>query len=126
MSATDSSGLFRTLRRLADLGVATARNRIELFAVELQAEKCRLVQSLLLAAALIALGTTALTLVTITIVLLFWDHGRLPALMVLSVLFIAATAFLGRAFHKGLHSGPAFSGTLAELEKDRACLRPKD
>ena len=126
MSAPNSTGLFSSLKRLADLGVATARNRIELFAVELQEEKCRLVQSLLLVAAVIALGTTALCLVTITIVLLFWENGRLPALMVLSVLFIAATAFLGWTLNKRLRSGPTFSATLVELQKDRACLQPKD
>ena len=126
MSATHSTGLFSSLRRLADLGVATAHNRIELFAVELQEEKCRFIQTLLLAEAVIALGTTALTLVTVTVVLLFWENGRLPALMVLSALFVSATAVLCRAFSKRLHSGPGFRATLAELQKDCACFLPKD
>ena len=96
MSETNN-GLFASAKRLADLTLATAQNRVELFAVELQEEKCRLIQALLLAAGAIALGVTALTLVTITVVLLFWENGRVPALCVLSGLFVVASFLVFRA-----------------------------
>jgi uncharacterized membrane protein YqjE len=121
-----NNGLLASAKRLADLTLATAQNRVELFAVELQEEKCRLIQSLLLAAAAIALGVTALTLVTITVVVLFWENGRVPALCVLSGLFIVASFFVFRALNKLVASGPGFGSTLAELEKDRACFLPRD
>jgi uncharacterized membrane protein YqjE len=125
MSETNN-GLFASAKRLADLTLATAHNRVELFAVELQEEKCRLIQSLLLAAAAIALGVTALTLVTITVVVLFWENGRVPALCVLSGLFVVASFFVVRALNKLVARAPGFRSTLAELEKDRACFQPRD
>ena len=121
-----NNGLFASAKRLADLTVATAHNRVELFAVELQEEKCRLIQALLLAAGAIALGATALTLVTITVVLLFWENGRVPALCVLSGLFVVASFLVFRALKKLVPSGPGFGSTLAELEKDRTCFLPRD
>ncbi len=40
MSETNHS-LFASAKRLTDLTLATAHNRVELFSVELQEEKCR-------------------------------------------------------------------------------------
>jgi len=126
MSDTNHTSLFGSLKRLGDTALATAHNRAELFAVELQEEKCRLIQAILLAAAAIALGVTALTLTTITLVVLFWENGRVPTLCVLSGLFVVTTLFSVRALKKLLASAPGFRGTLNELEKDRACFQPRD
>src|SRR5688572_14176369 len=108
MSETNN-GLSASAKRLADVTLATAQNRVGLFAVELHEEKCRHIQSLLLAAAAIALGVTALTLVTITVVVLFWENGRVPALCVLSGLFVIAAVFVFRALKKLVASGPGFA-----------------
>jgi uncharacterized membrane protein YqjE len=126
MSGSNHTSLFGSLKRLGDTALATAHNRVELFAVELQEEKCRLIQAILLAAAAIALGVTTLTLVTITVVVLFWENGRLPALCVLSGLLLVATFIVVRALNKRLTNAPGFPGTLGELEKDRACFLPRD
>ena len=126
MSDSNHTSLFGSLKRLGDTALATAHNRVELFAVELQEEKCRLIQAILLAAAAIALGVTALTLTTITLVVLFWENGRVPALCVLSGLFVVATLVIVRALNKLLASAPGFRSTLNELEKDRACFQPRD
>jgi uncharacterized membrane protein YqjE len=125
MSESNNS-LFASVRRIAELTVATARNRVELFAVELQEEKCRIIQALLLAAAVIAFGVTALTLITITIIVLFWENQRIPALCVLSGLFLLATLLAWRALNRRLARGPGFTSTLNELERDRTCLAPRD
>lgn len=121
-----STSLFGSLKRVGELAVATAHSRIELFSVELREEKYRFIEALLLTAAAIALGVTALTLVTITVVVLFWENGRVPALCVLSALFVIATLVLVRLLKKRLASAPGFSGTLRELEKDRSCFLPRD
>lgn len=126
MDDPNHTSLFGSAKRLGELAVATAHNRIELFAVELQEEKCRLIQAILLTAASIAFGVAALTLLTLTVIILFWEHGRVPALCVLSGLFIVATILLVRALRKVLGSAPGFSGTLGELEKDRVCFRSRD
>ena len=124
MSDSNPAGLFSSLKRLGDLTLATAQNRLQLFAVELQEEKARFVQAVLLAAAAIALGAVALTLVTITVVVLCWENGRVPVLCVLSSLYVIATAVVAWLLKKKLMGAPAFNGTLSELEKDRACFLP--
>ena len=124
MSETNN-GLFASAKRLAGLTLATAHNRIELFAVELQEEKCRFVQAVLLTASAIALGVSALTLITITLVVLLWENGRIPVLCTLSGLFIIGSCLVVRSLRKCLASGPGFKGTLRELERDRACFLPR-
>lgn len=126
MSDSNHTSLFGSLQRLGDLAVTTVHHRVALFAVELQEEKCRLIQAILLTAAAIALGVTALTLVTITVVVLFWESARVPALCVLSGGFVLATIVVVRTLNKQLTSAPGFTGTLTELEKDRACFLPRD
>lgn len=106
--------------------LATAHNRVELFAVELQEEKCRFIQAVLLTAGAVALGVSALALVSITLVVLFWENGRTPVLCVLSALFVVGAGLVLRSLRKCLASGPGFKCTLSELERDRACFLPRD
>ena len=125
MSETNND-LFASSRRLADLALATVHNRVELFAVELQEEKCRFVQALLITAGAIALSVSALALVTITLVVLFWENGRMPVLCVLSALFIIGAGLVLRSLRKCLARAPGFKHTLGELQKDRTCFLPRD
>jgi uncharacterized membrane protein YqjE len=84
------------------------------------------VQAILLTAAGIALSVSALALITMTLVLLFWENGRMAVLCVLSALFIIGAGLVLRSLRKCLASGPGFKNTLSELEKDRACFLPHD
>jgi uncharacterized membrane protein YqjE len=121
-----SNGLLASLRRLLDTGLNLAPNRLELLSVELQEEKHRLVEVLALMFTTVALGLMALIVNSFTIVVLFWENGRLPVLIVLSVLYIVATiwaSFRLRALVRNGH--PPFRDSLEELTKDRECLQPK-
>lgn len=115
-------GLWGSAKRLLDTLLAVAQNRMELFAVELQEEKCRLVEAMLWAAAVAAFGIMTLTVVTFAIVVRFWDSGRLTALVTLGILYLLGTAFAWRSLQKRLTSRPPFNDTIAELKKDRSCL----
>jgi uncharacterized membrane protein YqjE len=88
----------------------------------LQEEKCRLVEAILCAAAVAAFGMMALSLLTFTVVVLFWESGRFAALTGLSVLYLLGTALAWRALQSRLKARSAFASTLDELKKDRACL----
>lgn len=123
MSEAHPTGLFGLLKRLGDRAVGTVQNRLELFAIELKEEKCRIIQAILLVSAVIALGVTTLALLTFTVVILFWENGRVTALCGLSGLYILATVLALRSLRRLLTTGPAFEGTLEELKKDRACLQ---
>lgn len=115
-------GVWGSLRRILDTLLATAQNRIELLAVELQEEKCRLMEALLLAVALAVCGIMALTLLTFLLVVVFWENGRLIALGGLGALYLAGAAVAWRALQSRLKSRSAFAGTIDELKKDRECL----
>ncbi len=119
-SPEPSPGIFGSLRRLLDSLLATAQNRVELFALELQEEKCRLVELVLWVAAVAALGLMSLAMVTLTIVIVFWDNGRLAALITLSALYSLATAGAYREVRKRLRKqSRPFAGTVSELKKDQ-------
>ena len=121
-----SGGILTTLRNMVDDGLALAQNRLEIFGVELHEEKCRLVEMFIWAAAVVAFGMMALTLLTFVIVVLFWDNARVPALGVLSGLYIVAAFLAWRGLQARLNNSTAFSGTLGEIRKDRECLRTEN
>ena len=122
-SQTRGPGLFGSIRRLVDTGLGLAHNRLELFVVEFQEEKTRFAELLMLICVLVAAGMVALLVATFTIVLVFWDNGRIPALAAMSILYTGVTAWLWRIVRNRLYHAPKpFSATLNELEKDKACL----
>jgi len=104
--------------------LATATNRVELFAVELQEEKCRLIEALLCVAVVAAMAMMTLAMITFTIVVIFWENGRLAVLISLSLAFLTGTVLAWRFLQNRLHKNPPpFSATIGELKKDRACLK---
>lgn len=119
-------GVWASVRRILDTLLATVQNRIELLAVELQEEKCRMVEAILCAVAVAALGLMTLSLVTFTIVVVFWENGRLIALAVLTVLYLVGTLLAWRTLQLRLKSKSAFAGTIEELKKDRSCLETEN
>lgn len=124
MSAPEDTraGLWSSLQRVLDALLATVENRVELISVELQEEKCRLVEAILLAAGVAAFGMMTLTLITFTLVALFWDSARMTVLVALCVVYLTVTVAAWRALQARLKSRTAFAGTLDELKKDRSCL----
>ncbi len=115
-------GVWASLKRILDTLLATAQNRIELFAVELQEEKRRMVEALLCAAAFAAFAMMTLSLVTFTIVVLCWENGRLIALAVLIVLHVVGTVVAWQSLQARLQCKRPFADTLDEIKKDRSCL----
>ena len=118
------SGLMGSVKRLTGSLIAILSTRLELLANELQEERLRLTQMLLLALiALFCLGT-GLMLLNAFIVVLFWDDHRLLALGLLSLVYLvagAAIAMVARA--KAQAGSKLFAASLAELDKDRQALR---
>src|SRR4051812_10458634 len=117
-STQTSPGLIGSARRLVDTGLGLVQNRLELFAVELQEEKIRFVELIVLVCALGAVASLALALLTLTVVLLFWENGRVPALIGLTVIYVAGAIWLWRLIQARLQQdSKPFSATLEELEK---------
>jgi uncharacterized membrane protein YqjE len=95
------------------------QNRIELFSVDLEEQKLRLIRLLILTAAAIFLANTALLTVSAAIVILAGEKARLGVLIGLSVIYIAGALWAVLALKRELRSAPpAFEHSLGELKKD--------
>ncbi|HEY2953400.1 MAG TPA: phage holin family protein [Verrucomicrobiae bacterium] len=120
------AGILASLRRILDGGLAILENRIELFAVEIREEKCRLIEAMLWASAAVVLGLMTLTLLTFVIVISFGESARMAVLLTLSGLYLLGTIVAWRGLRARLRRTTAFSGTLDEIKKDRACLETEN
>ena len=125
-TTTDSSpGLFSSVKRLLNTALAGVENRIELFLIELREARLRIFDVVLLGCAAALMGFMALLLVTVTLVVIFWDSARVPVLVALSACYSLATMAIFWRLKIRLRNCSFFSATLNELKKDRACLEEK-
>jgi uncharacterized membrane protein YqjE len=121
-----AGGLLESLRRLCSNGLALLQNRVELFAVEVQEQKVRLVKILLLTALAVLLGNTAVLVVTATVVVLVGEEAWKPVLIGLAAFYTLAALAAGLILRRELRSAPApFADTVSELKKDCECLDPQ-
>ena len=120
------AGIVQSLRSLAATLVALLRTRAELLATELEEERVRLLQLLFwAAAALFFLGVGVLLLV-ILYVAAFWDSYRIPAIVALAVIFLAAGAGMAIGVRNRMYARPRlFSASLDELARDKDQLTPR-
>jgi uncharacterized membrane protein YqjE len=116
-------GMFASLRRMFDTVLALVQNRFQLFTVELQEEKVRLIDLLLRVAAVVVLGIMTLVTATAVIVVWLWNTSPVVVLIIITVLYGGSAAGIGYSIQRRLRSGSMpFAGTLAEFKKDRECL----
>jgi uncharacterized membrane protein YqjE len=116
-------GLFASLRRLLATSLELAQVRLELVLTELEQEKLRLFDALLLAAgALVAFGI-GLVLLVAFVVLLFPEPQRVAVVGVLALLLFAGSAWALVAARRRLRApGGLFEASRRELARDRADL----
>ncbi|MGD0258332.1 MAG: phage holin family protein [Verrucomicrobiota bacterium] len=115
-------GVFASLGRLLKTAVAIAHNRFELFLVELREERWRFFNALLLAGVVLILALMTLMAATIALVVVCVKAGRLDLVVALVLLYLAATILCFWRLRVRLKNWAAFSATLTELKKDKACL----
>ena len=105
-------------RRLLTIG----ENRLELLAVEMQEERERLLQALLLALALAALGLLAGLSLTAAIVVWLWSWSPVGVLLALTVFYAVAGFSIYQRLVRVLRDWETLAATLNQLRKDRSCL----
>jgi len=119
--------LVEAIKRIGDTALALIQNRLQLFAVEVQQEKYRLLQAiggLMLGAMLFFLG-----LVVGTGALAYWVWQVMGVLGVvgLCLLFLVAGAVvIATMWNRIKSAGIPFSGSIGELRKDRECLQRRN
>jgi uncharacterized membrane protein YqjE len=123
MSVHATDGIVRSGRRMLAILVGMVRTRLNLLAVELMEEKSRIWLMLVLTALALIFASMALLMLSLFVIVAFWDDNRLLAIGGLLVFYVAATAgavlFLR---HKAKMGSALFAGTLSELSKDSESL----
>lgn len=116
-------GIFASLRRLGDAGLALLQNRAELFAVELEEQKIRLIRLLVLVAVAVFFANTAILVITATIIFIVSPGARVQVMIGLSLFYFLAAAAAFLILRKELKEAPPpFEGTVNEIKKDRQWL----
>lgn len=120
-------GLFASVRQLLATGLEIVQVRAQLLGNELEQEKLRIFDGLLLAGVGLMLLTVGTVLLCALVVMLFAEGYRIAALAVLTVSFIGGGVLTLRAGGHRLHSpGGIFRASLAELAQDRQGLAPHE
>jgi len=118
-----TDGILESLRRVCDTVLAVLQNRLELFGVEVEEQKARLLRVLFLGSVAVLLANAALFVVTATIILLVEEGARVVVMVGLSLLYTGAAGGIFWLLRKELRSAPLpFTDTVSELKKDREWL----
>jgi uncharacterized membrane protein YqjE len=118
------NGIIGSLRSLGDGLLASVEDRLELFAVEVQQEKFRLIQMEFWIWGVIFSGMMAITFASLAMVYLFWESARVAVLGGLAVMYSVAFVVIIISFRRFLIRQPLpFEGTLRAIREDRSCIR---
>jgi uncharacterized membrane protein YqjE len=83
--------MFESVRQSAALLLAIGATRLELAATELEEERLRIVERLVLGATTLMLGGLAVTLCVLFVIVLMWDTHRLLTIGAMAGFFVFAT-----------------------------------
>ena len=118
-----STGILGLLRQAAHSGLGLVKNRIELLGIELQEEKCRLVEVLALAIAGVFLAVIGLAVLTVGIAFFVGEEARPYFLLGAGLLYATLAVVMFILVRNKLKSGPRpFSETVSQFKKDREWL----
>jgi uncharacterized membrane protein YqjE len=118
----ESGGWLATGKRILRTIYGLAQTRVELFLVELQEERIRLFDALLLVSACVVCSFMALALLTLTVVVIFWEQHRILVLVLLTLTYAVGAGWSYWRLRRRLAEWQSFSATVEEFKKDQACL----
>ena len=120
---TNSSGLMESSKRVVGTLLTIFQTRLELLSNEIEEERLRVRQMLFYGSVALFFFGLAIMLLTVFIVVVFWDSYRLSVLGGLTALFfLAGLLVLNSLRNLGQERTKLFSSSLSELEEDRARL----
>jgi uncharacterized membrane protein YqjE len=121
------TGFVDSFRVLGASLLGSLEDRLELFSVELQEEKFRLIQLFVWISAAIFTGIMAIAFASLTLVYLFWESARLAVLGGITVAYTAAFVAMIVACRRFIARQPKpFAATRQEIGEDRTCIRSKN
>jgi uncharacterized membrane protein YqjE len=118
-------GMLDSVRACVATTASLVRTRLEIISAELEEQREWLQSLLLLAVAGVFLLSMGIVLVTLFVVVLFWETHRTAVLGGFSALYLGAGVWAVLALKAKLGTRPKlFSTTTAELAKDEDRLTP--
>jgi len=119
-----SPGFFQSFKAVLAALSAAIHTRLELFVTELEEERERLKQTLVLTLLAFFGFSFGLILLTIFIVAVFWERGWIAAIGGLAALYLGIGLVAALKLRSAVLTRPGlFPATLAELAKDRDRLK---
>jgi uncharacterized membrane protein YqjE len=116
-------GLFPSLQRMFTTLVALAETRLELVAVELEEQLQRALDLLLWSIAALFLGSLAILLLAVMVIIAFWDSHRLLAAGLVTGFFAVAAVVAMLVARQLLRTRPRiFAASISELQRDSSAL----
>ncbi len=123
-AASRPTGFFDLVRSLVSTVIGLLQTRLDLACTELEEERERLKEIVLLAAILFFCAALGVLLLTVLVVTIFWDSHRFYVLGGFAVFYLGVALIAARMIRRKALSRPKlFSATLAELAKDSERLR---
>jgi len=117
---SQSTGLLESLKRLTGTLLSIIQTRLELLSNELEEERLRVRQMLFYGSLALFFFGLSVMLLTVFVVVLFWDSYRLQVLGGLTaIFFIAGTLVWIELRRLSRERTKLFSTSLAELDDDR-------
>jgi uncharacterized membrane protein YqjE len=117
------AGLLESLRTLAVTMIEVVHTRVDIVATEFEEERERLRELVLYGLMALFFAGFGFLLLTLFLIVLFWDTHRLIAVGGFTVLYLGLSAFAAATLKRRLKTRPRlFATTLAELSKDRERL----
>lgn len=121
--ATRTGGLLGSLKNLAATLIAIAQTRLQLLANEIQEEGLRLRQLALLAIIAVFFFACGVLLLTLLVIVVFWDSNRLLAIGGFTTLYLVIGIALAiEVRRRAAARSRLFEASLGELKKDRERL----
>lgn len=123
----NSGGWLESLRRIGESSLALARGRFELFSVEWQEEKLRLINLLFWFGLAVTIGAAGLLIGMAALALWLWETFRYAGLIGLALAALATAVGIAWGIRRKIQTGAQpFAQTVAEFRKDGECLQRKN
>lgn len=118
--------IFDGVRRVAATMAGLGSNRLELFGIELQEELERHAGNLAWLVAAFLFAALALLLMSLLLLIVFWDTQRVAVAVGLTVLYSVLSFACFLRLMRRMRTSPApFAVTVEEFKRDRAALLSK-
>jgi len=126
VAPTNPGGWLESLRRIGESLSALLRSRFELFTVEWQEEKLRLLNLLIWLGLAAVIGVAGVFVAIIALAFWVWATAGYAGLIGLAATALAVASGIVWMIRRKIQTGPTpFAQTVAEFRKDGECLRTK-